>query len=112
MHPPAQARGFLAHFCNAQIAALDHGVVPDALFNDRERAALAFADAILDGPCVADDTVAQTRERFSPHEVVELLLIVGYFRMIGSLMTTLEVELDPAWLVQALDQPRDAAVVA
>jgi hypothetical protein len=34
--------------------------------------------------------------------VVEVLLTVGYIRMAGSLMTTRDIELDPAWAVQAL----------
>jgi hypothetical protein len=37
------------------------------------------------------------------------LLIVGYFRMIGSLMTTLEVEPDLAWAARALDQAHGTA---
>jgi hypothetical protein len=33
-------------------------------------------------------------ELFSPREVVELLLLIGYFCMISIVMTALEVELD------------------
>jgi alkylhydroperoxidase family enzyme len=94
---------------DVQIAALQQGEVRAGLFTDRERAALAFTDAILDGPRISDDTFAQAREQFPPREVVELLLTVGYFRMIGSLMTTLEIEPEPAWAAQALDRERATA---
>jgi alkylhydroperoxidase family enzyme len=87
---------------DAQIAALERGEAPADLFTDRERTALAFADEILDGPRVSDGTFARVGEQFSPREVVEVLLTVGYFRMTGSLMTTLDIELDPAWAAQAL----------
>jgi alkylhydroperoxidase family enzyme len=87
---------------NAQIAALERGDRPIDLFADREQALLAFADEILEGPRVSDETFARLRGQFSPREVVEVLLTVGYFRMIGSLMTTLDVEPDPAWAVTML----------
>jgi 4-carboxymuconolactone decarboxylase len=93
----------------AQVAALERGDVPAELFTGRECMALAFADEILDGPHVADDTFVCVRAQFSPREVVELLLTVGYFRMIGSLMTTLDIEPDPAWAAQALERERPAA---
>jgi alkylhydroperoxidase family enzyme len=87
---------------DAQIAVLERGEIPAGLLTDQERTALAFVDEILDGPHVSDGTFARVREQFSPREVVELLLTVGYFRMIGSLLTTLDIELDPAWAAQAL----------
>jgi alkylhydroperoxidase family enzyme len=91
------------------ILALERGEVSSALFTDRERVALAFVDEILDGPRVSDDTFAAVRGRFSSREVVELLLTVGYFRMIGSLLTTLDVELDAAWAAQALEREHATA---
>jgi alkylhydroperoxidase family enzyme len=88
----------------AQLASLELGEIPDGLLSGQERLALAFVDAILDDPRVDDDTFARVREQFSPRQVVEMLLIVGYFRMMASLMTTLDVEPDPACAVDALDR--------
>jgi alkylhydroperoxidase family enzyme len=95
-----------------QIAALERGEVLAGLFSEREHAALAFADQILDGPRVADDTFAPMHEQFSPREVVELLLTMGYFRMIGSLVTTLDIESDPVWAVNRLDGAKEALEVS
>jgi hypothetical protein len=48
-------------------------------------------------------------ELFSPREVVELLLLIGYFRMICGLMTTLEVEVESPFGVKILNLVRDVA---
>jgi alkylhydroperoxidase family enzyme len=77
---------------DTQTAALARG---DALFSPRERALLAFTDELLDRPRVSDDTFAQACDWFPPREVVELMITIGYFRMIGALLTTLDVEPDP-----------------
>jgi alkylhydroperoxidase family enzyme len=50
-----------------------------ARFTARERAALAYAEAITrDDREVTDTCVARLREHFSEAEVVELTFIVGY----------------------------------
>jgi alkylhydroperoxidase family enzyme len=91
---------------DTQIAALERGDLTADHFTARECTALAFADEVLDVPRVADDTFAWVREQFSPREVVELLLTVGYFRMMDRLVTALDLELEPAFGVQALDRAR------
>jgi alkylhydroperoxidase family enzyme len=94
---------------DTQMAALERGDLTAGLFTSREQTALAFADEVLDVPRVSDETFAWVRQEFSPREVVELLLTIGYFRMMDRLVTTLELELEPAFGVQALDRARDAA---
>jgi len=48
-------------------------------FTARERAALAYSEAIVREDCeVTDACVARLREHFSEAEVVELTFIVGY----------------------------------
>jgi hypothetical protein len=73
------------------------------LFRDRGHPGL------LDVPRVAGDTFAWVRAEFSPREVVELLLTVGYFRMMDRLVTALDLELETSFGVQALERARDAA---
>jgi len=88
---------------DAKIAALEQGEVSTGLFVPRERAALAFADEIVDTSRSTNDTFAAVRELFSPREMVELLLLIGYFRMICGLMTTLDVELESPFGVKILN---------
>ena len=90
-----------------QIAALEQGEAPADLFADRERMALAFADQILETSHTSEDRLAPVRALFSPREVVELLLLIGYFRMVSGLMTTLGVEVESPFGLKILNQVRD-----
>lgn len=61
-----------------KIAALDT-YESSALFTDRERAALAFAEALTRGNGeVSDACFERLRTHFSEPEVVELVFVVGY----------------------------------
>ena len=75
-----------------QISALEGSDVVNGPFSLREQILLAFTDEVLDGSPVSDFTFAQAREEFSFRELVELLLTIGYFRMIGPMLATLEVD--------------------
>lgn len=77
---------------NAKLTALEQGDTHADFFSDRERAVLAFTDEVLDGPCVSDRAFNEAQKELSPCELAELLLTIGYFRMIGGLLTTLDVE--------------------
>lgn len=98
---------------DAQLAALERGEAPACLFADRERTAFAFADEVLDACRSADDTLATVRQLFSPRQVVELLLLIGYFRMVCGLMTTLTSRWNPrlerrSWISSAVACPDDS----
>lgn len=92
-----------------RIAAIERGETPAALFNERELAAFALADEVVDNCRAPDETFAAVCELFSSREVLELLLLIGYFRMICGLMTTLEVEVESPFGVKILNQVRDVA---
>ena len=78
----------------AQIASLERGEAPIGLFDERSSAAFTLADNMLANYHAADQTFARAQNLFSPRELVELLLLIGYFRMISAVMTTLEVEIE------------------
>ena len=59
-----------------------------------------------------DDRFAQVRKLFSPREVLELLLLVWYFRMIYGVMTTLDVDVGRPFGAKILDSVRDAVSCA
>ena len=87
----AIARG--AGVQDAQIASLERGEAPIGLFDERSSVAFTLADDMLANYHAADQT-ARAQNLFSPRELVELLLLIGYFRMISAVMTTLEVEIE------------------
>ena len=93
----------------AQIAALECGETPPTLFDERLYMAFAIADEVLTTCRATDHTLALVRNLFSAREVVELLLLIGYFRMICVIVTTLEVEVESPFGAKVLDSLRDAA---
>ena len=88
----AMARG--AGVQEAQIAALEQGEAPQSLFDQRACAAFALADDILKNCRASDRAFTVVLNLFSPREIVELLLLIGYFRMISGVMTTLDVDVE------------------
>ena len=88
---------------DAQIAALageDPPTGQDAgapsPFDERQRAAVEFADVVVHSPRVADELFERVRAHFSEREIVELLLAIGDYLMLARVMTVLEVDLDAA----------------
>ena len=66
-----------------------------AFFNDAERAALAYADAMFAGPEVADDVFNAVRAHFNEREVVELSVLVGTYLMHNRVFRALRVDNEP-----------------
>ena len=87
----------------AQVTALESGEITDQLFAKRERAAFALADEVSHTARCSDYTFAAVRGLFSPCETVELLLLIGCFRMISGVMSTLEVEVESPFGMKILD---------
>jgi 4-carboxymuconolactone decarboxylase len=93
---------------DAQIEALERGETLADVFTDRELTVFALADEMVDACRASDDTFAAVRALLSPREIVELLLLIGYFRMVCGLMTTLDVEVESPFGVKILGLARDA----
>jgi len=75
---------------------------PDAcrVYSDADRALIRMADELLDQSEVSQQTWATLEKSFSQAELVELLLIAGFWRMIAGYLKTAKVPLDadvPSW---------------
>jgi alkylhydroperoxidase family enzyme len=81
---------------DAQVAALERGQADGDAFDATEKLVLRFATEIVRDVRASDGTLGEVRGRFSPQEVVELVLAVGYYMMIARLLETTGVELEPA----------------
>jgi alkylhydroperoxidase family enzyme len=64
-------------------------------FDERERAALAYVDAIVAAPEVPDDVFNAVRKHYSEREVLELTVLVGTYLMHNRVFTALKVDLEP-----------------
>jgi alkylhydroperoxidase family enzyme len=77
-----------------QVDALERGAVQAPCFDDRERRYLAFVAESIAGTRASDAAFAAAAERFSPRELVETLLTIGFYQMMARLTECLDVELD------------------
>jgi alkylhydroperoxidase family enzyme len=67
---------------------------PSAVFNDRERAALAYVEEATVGKLVSDATFAELRRHFDEREIAELTLANAIENFYNLLNLPLEVEAD------------------
>jgi alkylhydroperoxidase family enzyme len=83
---------------DAEFAALqgdDYGA--SALFNEREKAVMAWAAAMTLNTAKRDNKVwDELRRLFTDAEIVEVSLITGMFNMINRLNDSFRTELEPA----------------
>jgi alkylhydroperoxidase family enzyme len=63
-------------------------------FTARDRALLAYTDAMTRNIRVPDDVFAGVRETFSEREVVELTVTIGGYNMVSRVLEALEVDHD------------------
>ena len=71
-----------------------------AAYSNTDRAVIRMADELLDQSEVSPQTWATLEKSFSEAELVELLLIAGFWRMIAGYLKTAKVPLDagvPSW---------------
>jgi len=91
---------------DAQIAALEKGVIDAACFDALERSVLRFTTEVLCDVRASDATFADLAGRLSAREVVELILTVGYYMMIARLLESTAVDLDPPAGTKVVDALR------
>jgi len=64
-------------------------------FNDQERAALLYADEVVLGTKVSDETFGNLQRFLSEPAIVELTAVIGYYIMVAKILTALQIELEP-----------------
>lgn len=85
--------GGAAGLHDAEIEALtrdpsEHDWSPD------DRALIALADELADDDCVTDETWSRLAERWTTAELVELLVLAGFYRLVSGFLNSAGVELD------------------
>ena len=61
-------------------------------FDQRERAALAFADEMTRGVRVSDETFGALRRHFSERQIVELAVLIGTYNMHNRVFAALKID--------------------
>jgi alkylhydroperoxidase family enzyme len=65
------------------------------LFDEQERAILAYTDEVTQDIRVKDGTFAKVQSLLSEHAIVELTSVIGYYGMVCRILVALQVELEP-----------------
>jgi len=65
-----------------------------ALFDDVERAVLALADEVTDGPGASAGCIAALGQHFDESAVVELVLTASFYVCVGRVLRSMDVELE------------------
>jgi alkylhydroperoxidase family enzyme len=79
----------------AQIAALEDDDDTAACFDEREKAALQLTREVVLDVRASEETLAQVRRHLPDREIVELILMAGFYIMLVRLTETLGVETEP-----------------
>jgi alkylhydroperoxidase family enzyme len=77
-----------------QVAAIDRGEIEATCFSPEQRDVLRFTTEVIRDVRASDETFAALAGRFSPREVVELLMVIGQYMMLARVMATTDMELD------------------
>jgi 4-carboxymuconolactone decarboxylase len=92
--------GRKAGLSDAQMAALKVGAEPELftpeLFSPQQQLAIRFTDEMVAKVKASDELFAAMNQAFSPAEVAELTVLVGYYMMVCRFLETFEVDIESA----------------
>ena len=86
-------RGLSAGLSREQITAI-HDWHNSSLFDEQERAVLAYTDEVERDIKVKDETFTTLLSFLSEHAIVELTVVIGYYGMVSRFLVALDVELE------------------
>ena len=78
-----------------QIAASAAGRADDPAWSEADAQLIAAVDALCDTNSIPDELWEQLAARFREDQLVELIVVFGWYRVISYLLTTLRIELEP-----------------
>ena len=77
-------------------APSSRGELQSACLDPEAQVLLRFTSEVLQRPRADDAAFAALNARFPPRQIVELLLVIGTYTMLARVMTTLDIDIDPA----------------
>lgn len=89
-----EALGRFVGLTDTQIAAIRTGDGASGALDEAEVAVLAFVDDIVANVRAGDATLAEVRRHLDDTQLVDLILVTGYYMTISRLLETTGVEMD------------------
>jgi 4-carboxymuconolactone decarboxylase len=78
----------------AQVAALARDKPEDACFKEREKIVLRFTSQVVTDARPSEQVLEQAKGELSARQVVELLMVIGQYMLVGRVMATTGIEMD------------------
>jgi 4-carboxymuconolactone decarboxylase len=89
-----EALGRFVGLSERKIDAIRSGDFRSEALSDVEAAVLSFVDDIVANVRASDATLAALRQNLDDRQIIDLILVTGYYMMIGRLLETTGVDLD------------------
>lgn len=90
-----EALGRFVGLTDSQIAAIKSGDSGSEAFNEAEAAVLEFVDDIVVNVRASDAALGAVRRHLDDAQLVDLILVTGFYMTVSRLLETTGVELDP-----------------
>ena len=91
----AQAFGAQVGLTAEQLAASAAGGADDPAWSERDALLIRMADELHDRAAVSDELWAELAARWSPPQLLELLVLAGWYRLIAHVINGARVPLEP-----------------
>ena len=90
-----------------QLAATVHGASDDPAWCEHDAQLIAAADALYDGDAIPDELWAALARRLDDDQLLELVIVAGWYRLLSCVINAAQVELEP-WAPRFPVAPRVA----
>ena len=91
-----------------QLDAIQRGDLDADALGDDGRLVVAFTTQVVRDAAPDEETFAAMTARFTPRELMHLLLVIGQYMMLGRIMATTQIDLEPALAGELLQSTTDA----
>jgi alkylhydroperoxidase family enzyme len=91
-----------------QLDAIQAGELDAEGLGEDGRLVVRFTSQVVVDASPDDATFAAMTTRFSPREIMHLLLVIGQYMMLGRIMATSQIDLDPALGPEVVQSASDA----
>jgi 4-carboxymuconolactone decarboxylase len=86
-----------------QLDAIERGQLDAPVLGEDGRLVVAFTTQLVRDAAPDDDTFAAMTARFTTREIMHLLLVIGQYMMLGRIMATSRIDLEPALATELLE---------
>jgi 4-carboxymuconolactone decarboxylase len=91
-----------------QIDAIERGELRSAVLGADGQLVVRFTTQVVSDASPDEETFAAMTDRFTPRQIMHLLLVIGQYMMLGRIMATTQIDLDPTVGVAALQRSDQA----